>query len=496
MLRGLVLAVVVAVAAAGTAVAAPVTAAGPGALHDYAAEFAVPGAVAVVVTGGPQGRATTVPYGRTSDGDPVTGDTPFRIASMSKAFTALAVQRLAEQGRLDLDGPVAAALPGFAVADPRGQRMTVRHLLTHTSGLSDADVDEFALPPQESAAALVQRLRGLPLAAEPGTRFEYLNANYVVVARLVEVVTGRPFGDHLADAVFRPLGMDRTVATDRCDAAVPGLARGHVGAYGVQVPAPEIPSLCAGDGGIVTTADDLTRWLRFRLGDGTVPGGARLVGAAAMRDAVTPAPATGGYGLGWGIEDRAGGRVLAAHSGAIGTASSAITISSAGSGAFVLTNGRGAPALLAGQFVDGADGVDPGPPVTDPMRRIDLTLLGVTVLLAAGLLAAVLRAPGRARRLAGRRRTVSLPVLAVLAGLVLLPAVAAASGVVSTTAWVYAFWLVPAAGVLAVVLVAGGLAALAARGSARWRVRRSGAVGAGAHPVLHDVEDGVKVVHR
>ena len=152
------------------------------AVEEYATAFAVPGMVAVVVDR--DGAVTTVPHGATSDGRTVTVDTRFRIASMSKAMTAVAVQQLAEAGRLRLDQPVAELLPGFAVDDPRGATITVRQLLSHTSGLSAADVDEFALPPPPSSAAVVARLRTARLTASPGTRYEYLNVHYDLAAQI------------------------------------------------------------------------------------------------------------------------------------------------------------------------------------------------------------------------------------------------------------------------------------------------------------------------
>lgn len=453
-------------------------------VRDYAEEFAVPAAVAVVL--GADGVATTVPHGRTSDGAPVTADTRFRIASMSKAFTGVAVLRLAEEGRLRLDQPVAELLPGFAVADPRGASITVRHLLAHTSGLSNTEVDEFALPPPASAAALVERLRDVPLASTPGTRHSYLNANYAVLARAVEVLTDRPFAEHLRDAVLTPLGMTSTVATDRCDAPVPGLAHGHVGALGVQIPVPEIPAFCAGDGGIVTTAADLTRWLRFQTGDGTTPDGTRLLTAASLRESHTPSPGTDGrYALGWSSRTGVDGRTRTLHGGALTTYTSAIELSPTGPGAAVLTDAAGVPGGLARALVAAADGAPPAPPITDPLRPVNLVLLAGTVVGAALLLAAVLRAPRRAARLGGRRRQVSAPAVALGAGLLLLPATSLTAGVYSWTAWTMALWLLPLAAVLALVLVLGGIAALLARARARRRVTTSGpgerrAVSAGA----------------
>ncbi|WP_093336880.1 serine hydrolase [Pseudonocardia ammonioxydans] len=353
-------------------------------------------------------------------------------------------------------------LPGFAVDDPRGASITVRHLLAHTSGLAAADVDEFALPPAPSSAALVAGLRDVPLARDPGTAHEYLNANYVVAARIVETVTGRPFGEHLRAGVLLPLGMTATVATDRCDAAVPGLALGHVGALGVQVPVPEIPAFCAGDGGVVTTAADLTRWLRFQTGDG-----APLLTAASLREAHTAAPGTDGrYGLGWSVRDGGDGGIRVLHDGALTTWTSAIELSPTGAGAFVLTDAAGAPSQLAAQLVGAADGAAPQAAPADPLRAVNLVLAGLTVLAGVLLTVAVLRAGRRARALGGRRRVLSLPAVAVAAGVLLLPLGWALVAGPSWTSWLMLLWMLPLGGILAFVLVTGGVVALVARARA------------------------------
>ncbi|MEJ2868697.1 serine hydrolase domain-containing protein [Actinomycetospora sp. OC33-EN08] len=432
-------------------------------VRDHAARFAVPATAAVVVR--PDGTVATVLHGRTSDGLPTTPDTRFRIASMSKAFTAVAVLRLADEGRLRLDQPVSELLPGFSTAAPRGRPITVRDLLAHTSGLAAADVDEFALPPPGSAQEVVDGLAGVPPAREPGVAHEYLNAHYTVAARLVEVLSGRPFPDHLRNAVLLPLGMTSTVVTARCDDAVPGLAHGHVGALGVQVAVPEIPAFCLGDAGLVTTAADMTRWLRFQLGDG-----APLLRPDTLRASHTASPGTAGrYGLGWSLRSGEDGpRVL--HGGLVSTYTSAIEFSPGEAGAVVLTDTgdvTGSPGTLARRLTTLAGGGAVGPWPSEPKLVLDRVLAGLTVGAAVALAVAVARAPRRAAGLRGRRRPVSSPLLAVAVGIALLPTIWALFSGPSLTGWVMALWLLPTAAVLAAVLVLGGTAALAARSRAR-----------------------------
>src|SRR5690606_26629479 len=124
-------------------------------------------------------------YGTAGRGRETTPRTRFPLASLSKSFTALAVLQLAERGLVDLDAPVRRYLPSFTLADPAAAaRVTVRHLLGHTSGLSDAG---FRDPRRGFPTTLSGRVSGLAVArpvGEPGAAFRYFNQNYEVLARL------------------------------------------------------------------------------------------------------------------------------------------------------------------------------------------------------------------------------------------------------------------------------------------------------------------------
>ena len=177
-------------------------------------------------------------YGTDSAGVPVTGDTPFRVASVSKSFTALAVMQLVERGSVRLDEPVRTYLPGFRTSDRRSDRISVRQLLDQTSGMADTGFPEVSLPQPDTLAGAVERLRAARLVADPGTTWNYHNPNYQVAARLVEVVSGETFAGYVQRHIFGPLAMDRSSSTATDDEAVPGLADGHSSAYGRAVPCP------------------------------------------------------------------------------------------------------------------------------------------------------------------------------------------------------------------------------------------------------------------
>lgn len=141
---------------------------------------------------------------------PHTPATRFHIASISKAFTAAAVLVLEEHGQLSTADSVARFLPGF----PQGEKIRLTHLLTHSSGLRN--VGDF--PPliagtyvPYTAADLVAAIEKNPLDFEPGTRFRYTNSDYNVLARIIEIVSGQPFGAFMQANVFDPLGLRSTV---------------------------------------------------------------------------------------------------------------------------------------------------------------------------------------------------------------------------------------------------------------------------------------------
>src|SRR3954454_10256418 len=116
-------------------------------------------------------------YGHDSTVASVTGDSLFRIASLSKAFTALAVMQLVDAGLLHLDDPVQQHLPEFQMEDPRAEQITVRELLDHTSGITDAVVPELSRPQPSTPKEATTSLRSARLASTPGTAWSYANPN-------------------------------------------------------------------------------------------------------------------------------------------------------------------------------------------------------------------------------------------------------------------------------------------------------------------------------
>ncbi|MEV6622741.1 serine hydrolase domain-containing protein [Amycolatopsis sp. NPDC051106] len=268
-----------------------------GYVRAYLDHTGLPGAAVAVTRGGDVVRVAG--YGHDASGAPLTASTRLPIASLSKSMTAFAVLQLVEAGRIELDAPVPRYLPEFRLADPRGARITVRMLLDQTSGMADSAFPDLKLPQPHTLAEAVGRLRDAGLASEPGAEFHYHNPNYEVAARIVEVVAGQPFAEYLRTRLFAPLGMTSSATVD----APPTGTGGYVRAFGFEVPVTEPDWFTGGSHGVLTTAEDLAKWLAAQRDGGGV------LAPASNALAHTPAPGRD-YALGWTV--RAG---QVAHTG-------------------------------------------------------------------------------------------------------------------------------------------------------------------------------------
>ncbi|MFR9776148.1 serine hydrolase domain-containing protein [Micromonospora sp. MS34] len=370
---------------------------------DFAGRAGYPG-IAVAITKGD--RVLHVGgYGHDSSGAAVTATTPMPVASVSKSFTALAVLQLVEAGRVELDAPVRRYLPDFRVDDARGPRITVRELLNQTSGITDRTLREKSLPQPDSLEAAQQRARVATLATDPGTGYAYTNTNYHLAARLVEVVSGRPFADYLRDRVFGPAGMRSTVTIDQTPRDLPRqVAKGHLFAYGMTVPVAEPKRFVAGSDGVVSTARDLAQWLILQNRDGVAAGGARLVSASSIAAMHTPPNPHRSYGMGWERDDNGWAR----HNGVWFTYTASQLLLPSGHGIAVLGNsGVGLGNEGTDQLADAlAELVTGGTPrVPAPVRLlVDLVLAGLTLVSVALGVRNLRRGGAWIRRFAGRPR--------------------------------------------------------------------------------------------
>jgi CubicO group peptidase (beta-lactamase class C family) len=232
---------------------------------------------------------------------PIDGRTNFRLASLSKAFTAAAVALLVRDGKLRYEDRLTDLLPGFP---EYGRAITVRHLLDHTSGLPDYEglmpAADPGRPVEESQiddAGVLEILRGQKAGwFVPGSIWRYSNSGYVVLGLIVARVSGRSFPTFLRERVFQPLKMTGTVALVRGKTSVADRAFGYTKDGGRWRFTDQSPtSATLGDGGVYSTVEDLAKWdeaLRAST----------LVSPAWMKPALTPATLADGSATRWPAE--------------------------------------------------------------------------------------------------------------------------------------------------------------------------------------------------
>src|SRR5262245_6683887 len=261
-----------------------------------------PGAVVAVAAAGEEPTVVAV------NGD---ADALYDIGSITKVMTATLVLQHVAQGDLGLDDPVADHVPEFRLDPPEATRsVTVRHLLTHTSGIDRADCFADTGDGDDAVARYVaETIAGAPLLHPPGERFSYCNAGYTVLGRLVEVLDGRPWDDALAERVFAPAGMGATTIA-RLDPARP-VSTGHRyddAAGGLVVETRRVPRSVGPAGNVLATATDLVAFAEALTGGGGVLldpdlAASMLEPQAEMRN--------GHQGLGWTVPAPG----MAAHGG-------------------------------------------------------------------------------------------------------------------------------------------------------------------------------------
>jgi CubicO group peptidase (beta-lactamase class C family) len=194
---------------------------------------------------------------------PNSAKTRFHIASVSKLFTAAAILQLQEQGRLKVSDPISRFIPNF----PQGERITLDHLLTHTSGIPDIndleDYDTFARSPH-TLDQIIAKFAGLPLQFQPGSKASYSNSNYNLLATIIEKVSGQSYADYLAAHIFAPCGLHDTGHDGDAAGIISSSASGYepFELTGYRK-APYVDwSNKTGNGSLYSTADDLMRFDR------------------------------------------------------------------------------------------------------------------------------------------------------------------------------------------------------------------------------------------
>ncbi|HEV8304059.1 MAG TPA: serine hydrolase domain-containing protein [Gemmatimonadales bacterium] len=253
---------------------------------------AVPGASVVVIRDGRVVLRRAYGSANLETREPATPATNYRLASLTKQFTAMAVMLLERDGKLRYDQPVREILPELP---PAARSVTIRQLLNHSSGLWDYEdlIPDTQTVQLSDRDVLVLLSRKDTLYFAPGSTFRYSNSGYVLLGLVVERVSGIPFARFLHERIFAPLGMTATVAHVEGVDTVPRRAYGYTG----STPSDQsVTSATLGDGGIYSNVDDLVRWDQALYGS-------VLVDTAALGRVITPP-----YGFGWFVDTYCGAR--------------------------------------------------------------------------------------------------------------------------------------------------------------------------------------------
>ncbi|MFD3166832.1 serine hydrolase domain-containing protein [Herpetosiphon sp. NSE202] len=305
----------------------------------------------------------------------VTPQMLFSIGSLTKSFTAIAIMQLVEDGTLELDAPVQRYLPWFQVADPvASASITLRHLVTHTSGLPRDLESSGKAEDATNPLRLEQRLRELnamPLEVALGS-YSYSNAGYMLLAMIIQQVTGQSYEAYLTTHVFEPLGMSQSFGSiDAARQAQP--ATGYRYWFGQPVAAAE-PAYRSGpgNGGLYASVNDMGRYLIAQLNQGRL-GNAAILSPAGMATLHQPAVerAGGWYAMGWGVS-QTNGRTLLSHSGqTYNYFARMVLVPEQAWGVVVLQNSQYTVRLLAGDLrqdalADGVVSILLGETLVDP----------------------------------------------------------------------------------------------------------------------------------
>lgn len=273
----------------------------------------VPGATVIVVKDGKTVFRKAYGLADVARKVPMTPETSLRLGSITKQFTAVAILMLAEEGKLAVTDEITRFLPDYPT---HGKKITVEHLLTHTSGIvSYTSKPGFKATATEdkTVAQMIDSFKNEPLEFDPGTRYQYNNSGYFLLGAIIEKVSGLPYAKFVEQRIFVPLGMSQT-AYEGFERGPSLRAAGHAPTQGGFAPSePLSMTQPYAAGSLVSTVDDLARW------DAAISTG-KLLKEASWKRAFTPYRLASGnsnnYAYGWEI-DKLQGRPMISHGGSI-----------------------------------------------------------------------------------------------------------------------------------------------------------------------------------
>lgn len=266
-------------------------------LFEHLDEGAQPGAAVMVIRDGNIVYSGGFGFADVKKQIPIDANSSFRLASVSKQFTAMAIMVLADEGKLDYDDPLVKYIPELSMYPG----VTIRHLLTHTSGIPDYyDTIDTAggMPTNADIPAVLAAMDG-PVFA-PGEKYEYSNPAYEMLPLIVENVSGVTFSKFMQENVFKPAGMDNSLIYDQTEPEIANRAYGYeADGRGFKLNDYDELNYIGGSGGMYATLEDFFAWDQALYGED-------LVSAATLKEGFTSFRLNNGelidYGFGWGID--------------------------------------------------------------------------------------------------------------------------------------------------------------------------------------------------
>ena len=325
--------------------------------------FDVPGAAVAVLQDGKVAYRSAFGVRGGRRAAPVDTRTLFMVGSITKSMTSTMIATLVDDKLVAWDAPVKKLLPTFALAQPEYESgVTLRHLLSHQSGLSRSDVSLFLGP--ERPLELIDELSTTPMFSPPGQLYQYQNQAYSLAGFAAARATGarntngdlyRDYERLMQDRVFEPVGMRGTTldfdrATRSDNHALPNEFSALSGKLdSVQIGFERFATSVAPAGAVWSNIEDMGRYATLHMNRGRNLWGRRVVSEAALEETHTPMVAAdgGSYGLGWSIADSPFGRVVAHSGGTAGFGSDLVMLPERGWGIVVLTNRASSFAFVA-----------------------------------------------------------------------------------------------------------------------------------------------------
>jgi CubicO group peptidase (beta-lactamase class C family) len=325
-------------------------------------DWEIPGMVVGIVKDGQ--LIFTGSYGVLEEGKPGRPDahTLYGIASNSKAFTSMIIAMLVQEGKLSWDDKVKDHLPYFELYDPWvSSQVTIRDILSHRVGLGTFSGDVIWYKSDFNSEEIIRLAKNIPQARGFREGYGYSNLMYITAGEIIKVVTGKSWSENVKERIFDPLGMTRSITTPKALSGLGNYATPHAREEGVNVPIEwEDWEEIAATGGIISSVNDLAKWMIFNLNHGIISRDTLLTArnrnlmwtphVAFTVDHTRPNDFNQNfstYGLGWGLNDYQG-RLRVSHTGAIDGMLTAITLlPDENLGVVVLTNGMQSPMMAA-----------------------------------------------------------------------------------------------------------------------------------------------------